>query len=41
MEPTKQTRTALDEIMSKGNNLIDAGKYVKPDAVFGLKMYAR
>jgi hypothetical protein len=39
MPPSKPTRTALDELMTKGNNLIDAGKFVKPDGEFGLKVY--
>jgi hypothetical protein len=40
LPPTKPTRNALDELMSKGNNLIDAGRFVKPDAEFGKKIYA-
>jgi hypothetical protein len=40
LPPTKPTLNALDELMSKGNNLIDAGRFVKPDAEFGKKIYA-
>lgn len=39
LPPTKPTLTALDEIMSKGNNLIDAGRSVPADAEFGKKVY--
>jgi hypothetical protein len=40
LPPTKPTLNALDGLMSKGNNLIDAGKFVKPDAAFGKAIYA-